>query len=224
MAFQIKSPVGLAAKIAAANPSALATAQAPIKFLPVSATEIKDKLGILFDDSGSMRGQPLKEAKEGVIEFLRSCSPNQTAVGIYPLNGHDIKLDTNLPYLATLVQGISTSGSTPLVSKAIKILEVNKEINRLIAFSDGCPDSTFTDNLVALCKERKLPIDTFFIGSESDTNAMAFMKKFAEDTGGIFMHLKPGVSMRATLKYLAPAFRAMLTDGAFKAQVEGGKV
>ena len=225
--FQIKQPIGLAARLAASQKTGVELETTPkskpqIAFLPTSAPEIKDKLGIIFDDSGSMSGTPLREAKEGVVEFLRSCIPNQTAVGIYPLNGGAIKLDTNLPYLATCVEGITVSGCTPFVSRCSRVLEGNSSLTRLIAFSDGSPDSFDTTLLVETCKSRKLSIDTFYIGGDYNEYAISFMRKLAEDTGGIFVHLKPGVSMRSALKYLAPAFRAMLTDGAFKAKVEAG--
>ena len=46
----------------------------------------KEKIRILFDDSGSMSGQKIKDAIDGCIEFMRNCVLNETACAIHPLN------------------------------------------------------------------------------------------------------------------------------------------
>jgi len=228
MTFQIKQPVGLAARLRAANPTSTgaelkAPEVKPITYLSVADPAIKDRLGIVFDDSSSMYGSKIKEARDGVIEFLRNCVPNQTAVAIYPMNDTAYPLDTNLPYLAGKVLDIQAVGSTPLVRTAIQMLGVNTTLTRGIIFSDGSPDSLFTDALVATCRERKVPLDTVYIGEDYE-GPIAFMRKLAEDTGGTFIHLKAGVSIRDTFKYLAPVYHALLTDKSFVENLQNGKV
>ena len=232
MVFQIKSPVGLAAKLKAASASTIAEGSElkapeqkaqPITYLAVTDPAIKDRLGIVFDDSVSMSGSKIKEAKDGVIDFLRNCVPNQCAVALYPMESTCHKLETNLPWLAGKVLEIEVQGYTPLVATAIKMLKQNPTLTRGIVFSDGQPDSPNTATLVAMCKERKVPLDTVYIGTEFD-DAIAFMRKLAEDTGGTFIHLKPGVSMRSTFKYLAPAYRGMLADKSFVENLQNGRV
>lgn len=235
MAFQIKSQVGLAAKLAAhKSASTVAEGQElqapapkaqPITYLAVNDPAIKDRIGIVFDDSVSMSGSKLREAKDGVIEFLKSCIPNQTAVALYPMGGSKFKLETNLIYLAGKVLEIELSGSTPLVVTANRLLSENTTLTRGVVFSDGQPNNPYTESLVATCKERKVPLDTVYIsGSYVNEVAVAFMRKLAEDTGGTFIHLKPGVSMRNTFKYLAPCYRALLTDKSFVENLQNGKV
>ena len=230
MAFQIKSPVGLAARLKANSASTVAEgselsapASKPITYLAVTDSAIKDRLGIIFDDSGSMHGSKIREAKDGVIEFLKSCVPNQTAVALYPMNNTCYTLETNLPYLAGKTLEIEAAGSTPLVETAIKMLNVNPTLTRGIVFSDGQPDRSDTTILVSMCKERKLSIDTVYIGADYDS-AIGFMRRLAEDTGGTFIHLKPGVSMRSTFKYLAPVYRGMLADKSFVENLQNGRV
>jgi len=236
MTFQIKSkPTGLAAKLAA-HKSASTVAEgaelaatpkppsAPITYLAVTDPAIKDKIGIVFDDSGSMSGSAIQEAKDGVIEFLRSCIPNTTAIAIYPMNAPAIRLDTDLPKLAAQVLTIKATDYTPLVETTIRLIEQTNGITRGVVFSDGSPDSKDTGHLVGLCKLRNVPLDTCYIGSENNQYAIDFMRKLAEDTGGTFIHLKPGVSIRNTFKYLAPAYRAMLADKSFVNKLERGQV
>ena len=101
------------------------------------------------------------------------------------------------------------------------MLRGNK-LTRAIVFSDGSPDSSYTDNVVATCRENKIPVDTVFIGNANDTIALNFMKKLAEDTGGIFMHFDPAKSnFRTAFKYLSPGFRAMLADKSFADKLQG---
>ena len=230
MAFQIKSTVGLAARLKANSASTVAEGAElkapeakPLTYLSVADPAIKDRLGIVFDDSGSMSGSKLKDAQDGVIDFLRNCIPNQTAVALYPMNVMCYALETNLPYLAGKTLEIEATGSTPLVATAIKMLTVNTNLTRAIIFSDGQPDRPDTAALVSMCKERKLSIDTVYIGPDFES-AIAFMRKLAEDTGGTFIHLKPGVSMRSTFKYLAPAYRGMLADKSFVENLQNGRV
>lgn len=227
---------GLAAKLAQAkaNSASMSTVvegaelkapeAKPITYLAVTDPTIKDKLGIVFDDSGSMGVIPIKEAKDGVIDFLRNCIPNQTAVALYPMNSRAYKLSTDLPSIANAVLDIKATDCTPLVATAQKMLNMNPALTRGIVFSDGSPDVSDTTALVSNCTERKLSLDTVFIGSEANERAIAFMRKLAEDTGGTFIHLKPGVSMRNTFKYLAPAYRGLLADKSFLNKVEKGEV
>ena len=230
MAFQIKSPVGLAARLKANSASTVAEgselsapASKPITYLAVTDPAIKDRLGIVFDDSGSMYGSLIQEAKDGVIEFLKSCIPNQTAVALYPMNHTKYQLETNLPYIAGKTLELEATDCTPLVSTTINLVENNKTLTRGIVFSDGRPDRSDTTILVSMCKERKVPIDTVYIGRDDDS-AIGFMRRLAEDTGGTFIHLKPGVSMRSTFKYLAPAYRALLADKSFVENLQNGRV
>ena len=230
MAFQIKSPVGLAARLKANSASTIAEgselsapAVKPITYLAVSDPAIKDRLGIVFDDSGSMCGSLIQEAKDGVVDFLRNLVPNQTASAVYGMNGIRFKLETNIPYIAGKIYEFEAEGSTPLVSTTIQMLRDNSLLSRLIVFSDGQPDRHETAELVAMCKERKVPIDTVYIGADYDS-AIGFMRRLAEDTGGTFIHLKPGVSMRSTFKYLAPAYRALLADKSFIENLQNGRV
>ncbi len=225
--------VGLAAKQAEAA-AQLARKREAAGLMPVpkliTPAEAIDRIGIVFDDSGSMGGDKIKNAREGVIEFLRSCKPNQTAVEIRPMNAPALALCTDLPALALLVQNINVSGCTPLLTTLNKFqLTGATGITRAIVFSDGSPDRGLEDSsyrtIVAKHKEAKIPVDTVFIGADWAVTAITFMKTLAEDTGGIFLHFDPAKSnFRTAFRYLSPGSRYMLADKSFVEKLEKGQV
>jgi hypothetical protein len=203
---------GLAARKAAA----IANGATIIK----SPQEMEHRIGIVFDDSGSMSPAQISDCHEGIEEFLRSCGKDNTAITIYPMNAAKLDLTTNLPAIALLQRSIRATGGTPLVQTAERMLKENP-ITRAIIFSDGAPNTRDTDKLVAagVC------IDTVYIPSgpvyEGDA-AASFMKKLAADTDGIYLQFERGKSnFRTAFKYLSPGLRYMLTDRAFVDKLEG---
>jgi len=215
--------VGIAARKAAAEAAraaqlALSGTQEVKPVITVSnALDCTDRIGIVFDDSGSMGGNKILNAHKGVEEFLRNCKPNQTAVCVYPMNMPPITLDAKLPSVALAVHEIAATGRTPLHNTALSMLR-NEKLTRAIVFSDGNPTDDGFETLVTLAKEQKIPIDTVLIGNWG----MEYMKNLAEATGGIFLHFDPAKTNFATnFKYLTPGYRAMLRDSNFKAKVEG---
>ena len=189
--------------------------------------DMAHRIGILFDDSGSMSGPPLTDAKAGTEEFLRSCEKDNTAVAIYCMSDKQYKLNSNLPALAILLQDIQAIASTPLVTKLKKMLTYEK-LTRAIVFSDGSPTdynaqyAQGTEAYAAII-ETKIPVDTVYIpDSFVDARAEAFMKKLAEDTGGIYLKLERGKSnFRTAFKYLSPGLRYMLADKSFADKLQG---
>src|SRR6185312_11624138 len=107
--------------------------------------EATNKLRIFFDNSGSMADligdkEAVEHAKDGCVEFLRSCTPNKDAVAIHLLNNQpkyrswnddnartftipqcilDSVLLTDLVSLATAIadESIGAVGGTPLFDR-----------------------------------------------------------------------------------------------------------
>jgi hypothetical protein len=134
-----------AAQAKAATDSNAVNPAGIIKYIP--AAECPDRNRIVFDDSGSMDGH-ISDAKKGVIEYLRNCLPNQTAVGINFMNSRSSldSLSSNLVELATeLTELRLSSGGTPFFNTLKQALEAKPVLTRLIAFTDGAP----TDRLNA---------------------------------------------------------------------------
>lgn len=213
-------PVGLAAKMAAKN-DALAKTGA-FDFKSLNPEEMAERLGIVFDDSGSMSGQAILDAHAGVEEFLRNCKPGQTSVTIYPMNAERIKLSCDLITLSILVHKIEATGGTPLVQKLLQMMR-NENIKRAIVFSDGSPNNTYLGEVIPLSKEKKIPVDTVYIGPDLDT-PISFMRGLAEATGGVFLHFDPKkTNFRTAFKYLTPGYYGMLSSSSFRNDLEQGR-
>ncbi len=209
-----KAPFKVGAVGLAAKKAAIAIAKGETPATP--AEQMKDRIGIVFDDSASM-GSYITTAHQGVEEFLRSCRPNETAIAVYPMNSFSYPLTKDLPMLAMRIKSIRATGGTPLVQTLGSML-VAEPLTRAIVFSDGGPDTKDITAIVA----RKIPVDTVFIGNPHDTEAITFMRVLAERTGGVFLNFDPAKSnFRTAFKYLAPGYRAMLADKSFVSQLEG---
>jgi Mg-chelatase subunit ChlD len=225
--FKIKA-VGLQAKKQAlANKQQMdGSATSNILVDPSKATH---KIGIVFDDSGSMGGSKITDAHAGCEEFLRSCNPTNTAVSVYPMNPEDghakISLTSKMYDVATAVKTYHATGSTPMFETLTDMLD-NESLTRGILFSDGSPNHTNTkEATITKAIEKKIPIDTVFIGYATDTYAIAIMKEIAERTGGIFMIFEPGkANFKTAFKYLSPGYRAMLMDKSFVEKLQEGKI
>lgn len=197
--------------------------------------DCKEKIFLLVDDSGSMGQEGIKNAKQAVSEFLRVCNPLDTAVGLYSFAPKHYDLTCDFPLLDVLKESLSPDFGTPLFRTLDSIFEQqkgqNKGFTRIVTLSDGAPDYSDFDGkpknevagpIISKFIANSIIIDTVYIGcSETDEGARV-MEKIAKQTGGIFLHFKEGGTFAAAFKFLAPAFRAMLTDGNFKEKIEKG--
>jgi Mg-chelatase subunit ChlD len=228
--FKVK-PVGLAARKA----SAMARGEAaPIDNVEGSPESAKHRIGIVFDDSGSMYGNKITDAHEGCEEFIRNCNPLETAIAVYPMNAaadrsiQQFSLTRKLYAVATGIKLYRPTGGTPLYETLELILRA-EPLTRGIVFSDGEPNPRDTDSFkessIATAIEKKIPVDTVYIGSREDTKAVTIMQEIAERTGGIFLIFEPGkANFKTAFKYLTPGYRAMLADKSFVAKIERGEV
>lgn len=221
-----------------------------VKYIPPG--ECPDRNRIIFDDSGSMAGY-IQDAKKGVTEYLRNCVPNTTAVAVHFMNSGEIKLQSDLIALAVEIQEKRLdSGGTPFFNTLKKALETVPRATRLVAFTDGSPTDELQSEkeepqeligyydarinawkasanvIITIAKsfdpEKCIPIDTVFFGSQSNEREINLLKYLSDQTGGIFLHFDPAKMNFATaFKYLAPVYRAQLTDGNFRAAVERGE-
>jgi uncharacterized protein YegL len=221
--------VGLSAKLHEAQN------KQPEIFDPLSKTH---RLGIVFDDSGSMAGEAIEKAHEAIDLFVKNCNSFDTALALYPLNKDCKGLSNNFAEIAIYGQTIPATGGTPLYT-ALQRLITEQPITRAVAFSDGSPtDKHFKNDTLNTFIEKKIPIDTIYIGTNDcpktaddmeieerfyEYSGYWTMKMIAEKTGGIFLHFTDASVLAKSLKYLAPRFRYMLEDKSVKERVEKGK-
>ena len=223
--------VGLSAKLHEAQN------KQPEIFDPLSKIH---RLGIVFDDSGSMAGEAIEKAHEAIDLFVKNCNSFDTALALYPLNKDSKSLSNNFAEIAIYGQTITATGGTPLYT-ILQRLITEQPITRAVAFSDGSPtDKHFKDDTLNTFIERKIPIDTIYIGEKDlprdevssedypitnhEYSGYWTMKMIAERTGGIFLHFTDASVLAKSLKYLAPRFRYMLEDKSVKERVEKGEL
>lgn len=230
-----------AAKVSTQNgdPNSTFLARASSWIKPEDAT---DKLRIIFDNSSSMSGKKIEDAKQGVVEFLKNCTPNSTAVAIHLLNSscydwsdsHSLPvgiknatLSSDLVMSASEIvdDSVEARGGTPLYQTIDAALTAAPRATRLVAFSDGEPtDTQLRSHALSFAKSEKIPIDTVFVSDGyRDPDCIRELKLIAEETGGIFLDLSQG-DFKTGLKYLAPVKRLLLADASFKGKVERGEV
>ena len=118
------------------------------EFKNLNPDDCETRIGILFDDSGSMSGQPLKDAKTGVQGFTNNCNPKDIALSIFPLNKDAQGLTCNYDLLNLYVSSIPSTGGTPLYTVTTKLLETR--VTRAILFSDGDPTDHGHEEVIAL--------------------------------------------------------------------------
>ena len=203
------------------------------KLKSVDPENCPSRIAIVMDDSGSMGGQPIHDAHDGIEIFTRSCNPADTSISIFPLNTGEKPLTIDYDLLNMYVKSINATNGTPLYETTDRALATN--ITRAVLFSDGAPSggepdyqselkfSKWHEDVVAKAIELKIPLDTVFIGSEFDRRPIEIMKDLADRTGGIFVHFKDTASLSRNLKYLAPALRALLMNEEIKAKIERGE-
>ena len=223
--------VGLAARRKAAlEKAALEEASAPkppVDTTPLfdSPDKMPDRIGIVFDDSGSMASNnAIGDAHTGCEEFMRSSNPKTTAVAVYPMNAEPIVLSLNLPQVAKDIKSIRATGGTPALATLESMNDAEK-LTRSIMFSDGSFGMWEWPELLTKLKAKEMVVDTVYIGASDKDGGAMNLKKIAEDTGGIFLHFQPGkTSFSRAFKYLSPGLRKMLMDKSFKEKVERGEV
>lgn len=224
------------------NPNALQTTtnsekkEAPKFDDPAKASE---RIRIIFDDSGSMCGEKIKDARDGCIEFLRNCKVNETAVAVHVMNPADHTgltdlrgLTTNLPALSILITKIAATGSTPMYETVRHAQSATPKATRFIVFSDGAPDLRDDDNhkekVIAEAIENKTPIDTVLITSSRITEEYReykLLKDLADRTGGYFLVFdRNKVDFKSAFKYLAPNLRGKLSDGKVRLALMAGEL
>jgi Mg-chelatase subunit ChlD len=184
-----------------------------------------NRIGIVFDDSGSMGGNPIEQAHKAIDAFVKNCNAYDTALALYPLNAGPKKLTTSMADIALYGISIRATGGTPLFEKLGELID-NENLTRAVAFSDGQPvmnTPEYRQKLFGKFREKKVPIDTIFIGDAGDSGARV-MAEIAEATGGVYLHFTDVSILAKSFKYLTPAYRAMLTSGEFRKKLERGEV
>lgn len=203
---------------------------------------VPNRIGMVFDDSGSMAGKKIDDAHDAVKNFTLSCNFQDTSIAVYPINLEPKPLTVDYDILNIFVIGIKATGGTELYTVLDRLI-TNESITRAVVFSDGEPtDSSlikvtdswmakspdYAKQVVEKYKNKELPVDTIFLGEshysdETQSNGYKEMKTLAEMTGGVFIHFTDSSSLSKNLKYLAPKYRALLMSENVRERIGKGE-
>lgn len=202
--------------------------------------ELPNRLVLMLDKSGSMadvvtqKGESKIELlKQAVENFVNRCSPSDTAIAVrsFPA-GVTVELTNVNIFVTSAVKSCEAGGGTPMRQCLVDNAVLN--VTRAIIVSDGDAtdwnrwedfdnreESNNTYSVLKTYIDKKIPIDCVHIGDSSGGEAR--LRKIAELTGGLYIKFTDISAFSTAFGYLAPSYRAMLTDGTVDASQLGAK-
>ena len=185
-------------------------------------TTLPNRISLLLDSSGSMRGSKMENLKTAVNSFTQACDFCTTSIAVESF-GRSPEVSLPLVNNAGLVQlevnQLAAEGGTPLADAMERALN-NIPMTRAVIVSDGQADRP--DDCEAFAGQYAkagIPCDCVHIGES--TAGEDLLKRIAELTGGIFMKFRESGNFAQAFKFLTPGFRALLTSGQVDAQAIG---
>lgn len=206
------------------------------------AAMLPNRLCLMLDKSSSMCGSGTSDYNrpstskisllhEAIEAFVNRCNLSDTAIALETFP-HSVELAlTNVGLIViTTAQSINASGDTPM-RQCVELCLSKIPMTRGIIVSDGEAtdwrdrylntedEGSGVDNpdeLLLRYKAAGVPIDCVHIGDS--TSGEALLRRIAKLTGGIYIKFTDVSSFARNFGYLAPGYRAMLTDGRISAE------
>ncbi len=151
----------------------------------------KTNIGLVLDQSGSMDGAPVEDAKAAAAEVVRNMDTETHKTVIISYNSQatlQCGLSNNKESLYEAVNNIWAGGNTNIASglmAGINAIENEPGARAVILMSDGRDNGSREDMEEALARARTGNIAVFTVAfGDYDTD---YMKNIAESTGGIFI-------------------------------------
>jgi len=201
----------------------------------VDPATMPNRITLMLDKSGSMNDyekdskRRIDLLKDAIENFVGRCNLNDTSVAIetFP-SSIAVPLTSNRVILSSASYGLSASGSTPMRQCVVDALG-KIPMTRGVIVSDGAAtDWHFADyikgdvdEVLTKYVEAKVPIDCVHISL--GTSGEELLRRIAAETGGIFIKFTDVSAFAQAFGYLAPGFRAMLTDGRVSASDLGAR-
>lgn len=177
-----------------------------------------DRLFVAIDRSGSMgiffdgHDNRLEAAKKAFRLFLQKSNNKREQIGLCAYDsGPEIVCEPTNSFISLEIEAtkLEVSGSTAM-GEALLLVLAYPIVKRVILISDGEPDNELSvDQAVTLAIEKKIPIDTIFIGSDSGAD---LMRSIAERTGGFFFTVDSLAVFEKTFAMLESSARLQLVD------------
>lgn len=183
-----------------------------------------NRIALMLDASGSMRGERNKALIDACVSFVQNCNFNDTALAMETFGAEpeiSIPLTTQSPLLMMTAMSIPAHGGTPMSATMERTLRTHS-MTRGIIVSDGEPDSrSAAYDAAREYAKAEIPVDCVHIGNS--TSGEECLKTIAEITGGMFIKFTDITSFSKNFKFLTPAFYAQLTSGNVSAAQLGAR-
>ncbi|MEM6302076.1 MAG: marine proteobacterial sortase target protein, partial [Pseudomonadota bacterium] len=182
----------------------------------IAAKPVPRELTLVLDVSGSMQGEPIRQAKESVLHALATLSP-QDQFNIIVFNDRHASLfggrapasDGNLARARNFVQSLSAGGGTqmmPALQSALRQAPSQEEatvqhLRQVIFITDGAVGNE--EALLAMLEQERGSARLFTVGIGSSPNSY-FMQKAAEAGRGSSVYI-------ARPSEVAPALKRLFT-------------
>lgn len=187
------------------------------KAMQSNPAEMPNRIGLMLDASSSMfeyegtatREELLKSALQG---FIQACNFQDTAVAMYQFpDNANFSLCTSKVVTEINASLLETGGDTPMFTCMRAMLD-REPITRGIIISDGqATDYVHEDIVMPHYIESRIPVDCIHIGSAQGGEKT--LREIATLTGGIYIKFSEAAKLVSALKYLTPAYRALLESG-----------
>lgn len=195
-----------------------------------------NRICILPDCSGSMSGvvnvndalppatsrTKMDYLKEAVESFGDNCKWSETAVAVvsFPSDVIELPLTNQQGMFLAGVTTLKVSGDTPMGHSMARAIET-VPMTRAIIISDGeATDNPMPVETAHQYAEAKIPIDCVHIGY--DQHGEELLQEVAKITGGKYIKFDNVANFAKALKYLTPAYRALL-EAPSAAEILGAK-
>jgi VWFA-related protein len=166
------------------------------ELLPMSTTQEGMDLVLVLDTSGTMKGEPLNDAKIAIYSLLDRISDNDrlTVVAFDDEAYLMTELATDKQQLRSMIDQLNVAGSNSVLFKAvvrgIRHLQQAGRVGKgaVIVVSDGYDESSGAyqlDDCIRQSQEADVPIFTLGL-TKGDPSHLENLEKMAEQTGGIY--------------------------------------
>ena len=204
----------------------------------VDPATMPNRITLMLDKSGSMNDyekdskRRIALLKDDIENFVGRCNLNDTSVAIETFPPSiAVPLTSNRTILTSASYGLSASGNTPMRQCVVDCLG-KIPMTRGVIVSDGAAtdwnrgyyhaeEEDLSDEILLKYKEAGIPIDCVHISEGSSGEEL--LRHIAATTGGIFIKFTDVSAFAQAFGYLAPGFRAMLTDGRVSASDLGAR-
>jgi len=165
---------------------------------------------ILLDNSGSMFGSKLEDAKNAVLEYIKSLNPNDF-ISLYTFSDvteriiDNANMSNNIENFKIKILGISAEGGTNMwsaLNETLKLVRINEgrvrdKSVKILLVTDGIPTDGDDQSFIKISAEfLKLGIPLYLIGIGSDYNEDLLLRMYRANEIGFFRHIDENSSLQ----------------------------